>query len=78
MSEMEQKFNNPKIESEVIRVLEKTPIPCSVEYIAQNLNLAWGTARAILLDLTVKGKIKSQKTTKSLIFWIERKEKTSK
>jgi len=68
-----QKFNNPKLEQEIIDLLEETPIPCSIEFVAQHFNLAWGTARAILLDLAVRGKIKTQKTTKSLIFWIEKR-----
>lgn len=68
-----QKFNNPEVEKQILDLLEETLIPCSVDYVAQHFDLAWGTARAILLDLAVRGKIKTQKTTKSLIFWIEKK-----
>lgn len=69
-----QKFNNPKVEQQIIELLKETPMPCSVDYVAQRFDLAWGTARAILLDLAVRGKIRTQKTTKSLIFWVEHQE----
>ncbi|MFB0501094.1 MAG: hypothetical protein ACETVP_01350 [Candidatus Bathyarchaeia archaeon] len=68
-----QKFNNPEVEQRIIDLLEETSIPCSIEYVAQRFDLAWGTARAILLDLAVRGQVKIQKTTKSLIFWVEKK-----
>lgn len=68
-----QKFNNPELEEQIVDLLEETSIPCSIDYVAHNFNLAWGTARAILLDLAVRGKVKTQKTTKSLIFWVEHK-----
>lgn len=67
------KFNNSEVEQQLMELLEQTPIPCSVDYVAQHLGMAWGTARAILLDLVVRDKIKTQKTTKGLIFWIEKK-----
>ena len=67
-----QKFNNPKLEKEIIELLKETKIPSSIDYVAQHFNLAWGTARAILLNLAVCGKVRAQKTTKSLIFWVEK------
>ena len=67
-------FNDKKLESEIVEFVKKTEIPCSIDYIAQHFKLAWGTARAILLNLAVLGKINAQKTTKSLIFWVEREE----
>jgi len=70
--EMETKFNNKKVEDKIIELLKETSIPCSVDYVAQHFNIGWGTARAILLDLVIRGKVKTQKTTKSLIFWVEK------
>jgi len=67
-----QKFNNHELEEKIIQYMKETDIPVAVDFIAQHFDLAWGTARAILLDLAVKGQIKVQKTTKSLIFWIEK------
>lgn len=67
-------FNDKKLENKIIVFLENTPIPASIDYVAQHFNLAWGTARAILLNLVIEGKIQSQKTTKSFIFWVDKKE----
>lgn len=43
-------------------------MPVSIEFVAQELGIGWGTARAILLNLAIQGRIAMQKTTKSLIF----------
>jgi len=69
-----QKFNNPELEEKIIKFLKDTEIPSSIDYVAQHFNLAWGTARAILLNLAVCAKVTAQKTTKSLIFWVKKEE----
>ena len=65
---MESKFNNPEVESQILDLLYEAKIPVSIDYVANHLEIAWGTARAILLDMALEGKIKAEKTTKSLIF----------
>jgi hypothetical protein len=37
-------------------------------YVAEHLNLAWTTARAVLFDLSLNGQLKAVKTTKSWVF----------
>jgi DNA-binding IclR family transcriptional regulator len=61
---------NSEVQSQLLELLEKTPIPVSIEFVARHLNVGWGTARAMLLELALSGKVASQKTTKSWIFWI--------
>ena len=46
-------------------------MPLSIEYVARHLEVGWGTARAMLLELALEGKIACQKTTKSWIFWVK-------
>lgn len=70
----EIKFGNPNVQNNVIDLLNKTKMPVSVEFVAYNLGLGWGTARAILLNLAIQGRVKMEKTTKSLIFSINVKE----
>lgn len=65
---------NSEIQTQLLNLLGKTPMPVSIEYVARHLNVGWGTARAILLELTLSGKVAGQKTTKSWIFWIPRTE----
>jgi len=69
-----QKFNNHNLEREIIAYIKEAKMPVAIDYVAQHFSIAWGTARAILLDLALKGEIKSQKTTKSLIFWVPKTE----
>lgn len=65
-------FNDKDLESQIVKLLEETPIPASIDFVAQHFNLAWGTARAILLNLVIDGRVQTQKTTKSLIFWVKK------
>ena len=62
------KFGNPDLQNDVIDLLKETAMPVSIEFIAQKMNLGWGTARAILLNLSLQGTVKMEKTTKSFIF----------
>ena len=65
-------FNDKDFEEQIIKLLQETPMPCAIEYVAQHFKIAWGTARAILLNLVIDGRVQTQKTTKSLIFWVEK------
>jgi predicted ArsR family transcriptional regulator len=65
-----QRMDTSSMEKQIIELLETSSIPCSITYIAQHLHVAWATARTFLLNLVIKGKIKSQKTTSGQIFWI--------
>jgi len=61
---------NSELQTQLLKLLKKTRIPVSIEYVARHLNVGWGTARAMLLELVVSGKVAGQKTTKSWIFWM--------
>jgi hypothetical protein len=63
-----QKVGNEHFEAEVIKLLEKTPMAVSVDYVAYHLNISWPTARSLLLNMALDKKIEAEKTTKSLIF----------
>lgn len=63
-----QKFGNEEIENQVVELLTKTSMPVSIDYVAHHLHMSWSTARGLLLNMTIKGKIEAEKTTKSLIF----------
>lgn len=69
-----QKFDNQDVEAEVIELLKKTSIPVSTDYVAHHIGMGWGTARSVLLNMALKGEIQSEKTTKSLIFKLPKKE----
>lgn len=66
------KFNDEDLARQVVDFLAGTAIPCSVDHVAEHFALSWGTARAILLNLAIQGRLKQQKTTSGLIFWVDK------
>jgi hypothetical protein len=54
--------------TKTIKVLEEAGRPASIEYVARQLGIAWGTARAILLQLALEEKIVAEMTTTSWVF----------
>jgi len=62
------KFGNEQVEKQVVELLKRTPTAVSIDYVAYHLNIAWATARGLLLNMVINGKVQSEKTTKSLIF----------
>lgn len=52
----------------LLKLLEEAQRPVSVDYVAYNLGISWVTAKALLLELVLEGKIEGIKTTKSWIF----------
>jgi hypothetical protein len=61
-------FNTPENKKKVKDLLEKANQPISIDWLAYQLNVGWGTARAILLDMVLEGQIASLKTSKGLLF----------
>ena len=64
----QSKVGDPEIQAKVVKLIKAAGMPVSVEYIAHSLDIAWATARGILLELALKRKIIAEKTTKSWIF----------
>jgi hypothetical protein len=66
-----QRINDPETEKTVLDVMKEAEQPVSCDYIAFNLQIGWGTARGVLLNMALKGKITALKTTKSFIFLLK-------
>lgn len=67
-----QRLNNSTIEQQAIDLLANSNQPCSINYIANHLNIAWVTAQALLLKLVIGGKVIIQETTTGMVFWVSR------
>jgi hypothetical protein len=65
-----QSPNQSPIEYKTLELLKTSEMACSINFIAKQLNVAWVTARALLLTLVIEGKVHLQKTTHGPIFWI--------
>jgi hypothetical protein len=63
-----QKIDNPETEANVLQLMVEAKQPVSCDYIAFKMQIGWGTARGILLNMALKGQITALKTTKSFIF----------
>lgn len=61
-------INTPETKKQVKDLLEKADQPVSVDWVAYQLKIGWGTARAILLNMTLEGQIASLQTSKGLLF----------
>jgi hypothetical protein len=62
------KFDNIQTEEQVVKLLEETKIAVSTDFVAYHLSISWVTARSLLLNMTIKGLVSMEKTTKSMIF----------
>jgi len=56
--------------SRVMKVMEQSERPVSVDYVRYHTRTSWGMAKATLLELLVRGEIRGLKTTKTWVFWI--------
>ena len=68
------KFDNPEVETQVRKILEVHSEPVSIDLVSFHLKVGWGTARGILLNMALKGKIKFLKTSKGYVFWLPKEE----
>lgn len=58
----------------ILRVLENSSIPMDVQKARIKAGIkSWVTGKTTLLELLCEGKICGQKTTKSWIFWVDKK-----
>ena len=73
MNKRIEKFEKTK--SEVKEYIKTLDMPFSIQDIAKRFNIAWNTAKALLLELALEGEIKATKTTKSYVFTLSRGEK---
>ena len=63
-----QKVETERLETQALKIVTKSSIPVTVDYVARQLSIAWDTARALLLGLACREKIQAIKTMKSWIF----------
>jgi DNA-binding transcriptional ArsR family regulator len=57
-----------ELKSKALDFLETSTIAVCVGDVAKHLDISWSTARHILMELLLEGKVECEKTTKSMIF----------
>ncbi len=73
-----QKFDNPEMERKTADSMRKEGQPVSIDWLAHNLGVGWGTARAILMNMSMQGKLKAIRTTKGFVFALKERDQFSK
>ena len=69
-----RKFEDPKIEKQILNLLHETAKPTTTDYVATNLKISWSTARMMLLSMVLHGKIAILETTNSSVFLLKKNE----
>jgi len=62
-----------RVKERVREVLQEASDPVSIDYVRYHANTTWAIAKASLLELLIEGKIVGLKTSKSWVFWVEKK-----
>jgi hypothetical protein len=57
-----------EMEPKTLELLDKENMPLSIGFVAFNLKITWQTARALLLKLSLTGKITALETSKGYMF----------
>ena len=60
-----------ELEKKTLDVLNEYGKPVSIGYVAFHLKVCWATARALLLKMSLTGKIKALETSKGFLFEIK-------
>jgi ribosomal protein S25 len=59
-----------ELKEEAFKILKESQVPLGVGDVAKKLDVAWSTARIILLTLEAEGKVQSLKTSKSKVYFV--------
>ena len=62
------KARRHKMMDKALEIVEKTGKPVSIDYVAYHLGVSWHVARALLLELVARGKLKMIDTTRGILF----------
>ena len=68
--------NYEKYRDSILSVVLKAELPIGIETVRKKSGIkVWETAKALLLELLIEGRLSGIKTAKSWVFWIERQPK---
>jgi len=60
-----------ELKPKALKFLESVDVPACIGDVARHLGVSWSTARHLLLELVLEGKIECMKTSRSRIFKIK-------
>ncbi len=62
------KVNDPALREEVVRLVQETGQPVTIDFVAKRLRLSWVTGKALLLDLSLSRQLSAVRTTSGWVF----------
>ena len=67
---MKEKMREKRLRlmNRALEIVEQAGKPVSMDYVAHNLGVSWHVARALLLELAIKGRLKVIETTRGYVF----------
>jgi hypothetical protein len=63
------KISSSSLRTKAERLVRDAPQPVGISYLSNGLGLNWSTARALVFELVLEGKIKGIKTGQGWLFW---------
>ena len=63
-----KRYDDPTLRDQALEVLSTSDVPVSIDYVRHHLSVCWQTARAVLFNLVLEGKIRGTKTTAGWFF----------
>lgn len=70
--------DDDKMAEVALKAIGDSAIPVSIDFIAYHCKIGWGTARALLTNLIMQGKVCGLKTTKGMIYFLPSNEGRAK
>jgi len=68
-------YDDPRLCAEVVKVVARSELPVSIDYVRHHLAIGWQTARAALFNLVVEGRLIGRKTTAGWTFSVNEEER---
>jgi len=61
-------MSSDAVAKRIIEVVDKSDVPVTVDYVAYNIGVSWNTAKTLLLELALIGRVQATKTSHGWIF----------
>jgi hypothetical protein len=67
---LESKIRDATLRDKFVDVLKRSKKGCDINYMSDETDVSWPTARAILLELLLEGRVAGTKTTRGWLFFM--------
>ena len=68
-------FDDSGTVERILSAVREAGMPVSIDYVATNVGLNWPSTRAVLMQLSLEGRLNAVKTTKSWVFFVKSRDR---